>query len=793
MAGLKSSLKMGVAMPPLVSLAGLSPKQGGGVQLIGGIAIGAAGSGIFSPFKLAAGDDFDAAPTRWHGANLTGKYGHSTPSYGFRGTNASQDNMMYIDPAFRGARSQSQTELGYDGVSIANSIATLTASVPAAGLLPFLPTTYTGGRGDGGNRPKLISGALKTAPYFMLSAKADWALECRVRFPAGVARGYWPSFWTSTLFWPDFGEIDVVEGIKDASGNLTSKMNVIVSASDGGGAAAETVSQPAYAANQWINVAFVKSGGTVYFYDDAVTPGTLALRGSTTTRVSRLRGAHDVRIDLAVAEWWDSSTFNSGDWPKTVEFDWWRAWTPIAGGDNSALQILSPIDVAPGGSWATTLPSTLSLFGSGAGLEQVSAAWDNFDAPGMPTRNSTTKLPTSMTVDLGTRAVTGTVPTTEGGCMPLLLTYAYDDGTPAKRAMLPYRVAPAEQASMFANPSASYGEAFSRTIAYVDFHSGNLGPHTYHVTKTGGAWLTISGNDTGQVTLSGTAPSTDDSVALTVTCTNSVGQTTTINRTVTVAAAAFDPIAWSSAIDWWDANDNTKVFSDAAATTPAVAGSTVAGAWVGSKTGATFANSDAATTPDYVTDANGKKAVKFSRASVDKLINSTAALVTNVTGDDNAYAIVMAVKRGTPDVSVTPIAFSRDDGTSTNDYIRHYLSGSDAVGITRVSNGTQTNIASGTEVVPANNWYVVSWVFSGTTLTVRVNGVAVLSGGALNSNAITISKLILGAFFTNVTDAYDSATAFDGAIGEFGLLQSILSSDATLAQAESYLMTKWTN
>lgn len=437
---------------------------------------------------------------------------------------------MYIDPAYRGARSQSPTDLGYDRVSVADSVMTLTATLPPSDLLPFLPTTYTGGRGDASNRPRLISGSVKTAPHFMLSAAADFIMEARVRMDAGVARGYWPSFWTTTFFWPDRGEIDILEGIKNSLGALSSKMNIIGNSADGGAAEFITVAQPNYPANQWINVMAKKVGNTLFFYDDADSPGTYVLRGSTTSLVSRMTGAHDIRLDLAVANAWDGSTYNAGDWPKKVEFDWWRAWVPASAGANPALQILPAVNTTPGGSWAATFPSKTALHGSGAGLEQVSAAWDNFDAPGMPTRNNVTRLPTSMTVDLTARTVSGTVPTTEGGCMGVFITHAYADGTPASRVLLPYNVAPAVQS--LAIGSYVVGAAINEVIGYTAFHSGNLGPHTYNVTAPG---LTVSGNGTGTVAITGTAST---SVDVTIECTNSIGQTTTVNRTLTVTAGA---------------------------------------------------------------------------------------------------------------------------------------------------------------------------------------------------------------------------------------------------------------
>lgn len=762
--------------------------------VIGGIVMGAAGAGALSGFKMVAGDDFDTAPTRWSGRNITGDYTATTPSYGFRGTRPDHDYVMYIDPDFAGARSQSPAVLGYDGVSFASSVATLTASLPPEELKPFLPTTYTANnRGDGQGRPRLISGSLKTTPKFAFSAQADHGFECRVRLQGGVIRGYWPSFWTTGVFWPDHGEIDVLEGKKTAggaNGNMTTLNNVIVSATDGGSNVDETVSQPAIPADRWVWLLCIKQGGTISFYDDIATEGTLALRGSTTARVGRLKGLHDIRLDMAAAAAWDTSVFNPADWPAKVEFDWWRAWVPSAAGNNTAMQQLSPINVTPGGSWATTLPSRSALFGAKAGLEAVNAFWDNFDAPGMATRNGTTKLPSGMTVDLTTRAVSGTVPTTEGGLMGLLIWLAYDDGTPAGRAFLPYRVAPAVQFSLFSDSPVVEGTTVTRTVAYVDFHSGNLGPHTYSVTAPG---MTITGNGTGNVSISGTMPAAGGTRTITVECANRIGQKTTAVRTLTSSASGggFSPDTWDALVAYWDHNDAAKVFADDAGTTPATVGG-FASRVTSAKAAYPLVNGSGR--PTYVTDENGLKCLDFSGTGALRLTSgaSTAALHTSLSGEDAPYVLTMAVKRGTPGTSVTPMAFCRNDASTINDRVRHFLGGTNQVGASRVSGTVETTVSGASGTVSANQWYVVSWVFTGTALIPRVNGVAD-TPLALNTGPLSINEIALGAMYENDLNAYASVNAFKGRVGEWGIALGVGADDPNIAAYEAYLMAKWTN
>jgi len=507
-------------------------------SLVGGIALGSVGATgtPYEGLKFVEGDDFNSAPTRWSGRNPAGRYTAVKVTSGRRKQGAANEFAMWTDPDWRGSRNQSPVALGLDGVSVSGSRAILTASVVDPALSPILPTDFTGSGPD--NKPRVISGALKTSPSFMFSGKADWAIEAKVRMEGGIIRGYWPAFWSTTMQnWPDFFELDLVEGKKDASGNIGSLMNVIGSTSDGAGASYVTVATRPFPTSRDVHSLVTKIGGTIRFYDDIATEGTLALVGTyTDARVARFRGSHDIHLDLAAGQDWDASTYNAADWPATFEIDWWRAWVPATAGDNTATVNVATIDTTPGGSWAATLPTTATLSGGKAGLEEIVGWFDNPDAPGYPTRTAL-RLPGGMTVNTSTRAVTGTVPMTEGGRVFLVQTFAFDDGTPSAKAIITYNVAPAVQ-SVFSNVAIPGGGAFSQTVAYTAFHSGNLGPHTYTATADKG-WVTIAGNGTGELTISGTAPS-NETATITINCTNSIGQVTTVARTVSSAVPFFN-------------------------------------------------------------------------------------------------------------------------------------------------------------------------------------------------------------------------------------------------------------
>ena len=511
---------------------------------IGGVAIGAAGA-TGSPvegLKLVAGDDFDTAPTRFSALTPTGRYAAPKLHVGQRDQNGT-DFGMYIDPYFRGARSQSPAVLGEDRVTFANSRAIFTASLPSDAIKPFLPTNFTGGRGDASSRPKLLTGSLKSAPHFLLSSQGDWAVEVKCRFAPGVARGYWPSFWTTSFNWPDFQEMDLIEGRKTGGGSAVQSLtNVIGSTADGGGTTFVELDLRTMPTDRDVWALCVKQGNTFRFYDDTAVEGVLALyRTYTDARVARFRGIHDVRIDLAVSSSWDSTTYNAADWPKTFEVDWWRAWTPAAAGDNEATIVTEPVRTTPGGAWTATLPAASTLSGGKAGMEQIVGWYDNADAPGRASAGGApNRLPGGMAVNLSTRAVTGTVPASEGGRTFLLNSFSFDDGSPAKRVLVPFDVAPAVQ-GLFAARTVALNGAVSLSLNYEAFHSGNLGAHTYTVASDK-SWLTVTGNGTAAVDIAGNAPGAADTAMLTITCTNAVGQTTTVTRAIAAAAGTSFPV-----------------------------------------------------------------------------------------------------------------------------------------------------------------------------------------------------------------------------------------------------------
>ncbi len=251
-------------------------------------------------------------------------------------------------------------------------------------------------------------------------------------------------------------------------------------------------------------------------------------------------------------------------------------------------------------------------------------------------------------------------------------------------------------------------------------------------------------------------------------------------------ATAWAPADEAAVVEWWDFSNNAKVFSDLAGTTQAVADSTSVLNIKGLKNNTVMSSSSNG--PAYQT-IGGRKMGKFTRATPSRLACSDATVLGSFDGDDDPYVLIGAFKRGAPDLSAAPVCFSKPD--TTNNRVRHFFGGTDTVGVQRVVNNVATTAQTATEVVPADTNYVVAWHFTGTTVNIRVNGVLVGNALACNSAALDVNRLVLGTYFTGAS-TFDTTVAFDGAIGEVGIMDGGTDfSSAAYLSAEAYLTAKW--
>jgi hypothetical protein len=769
-----------------------------------GVEIGATGTGLYAGMALDVGSEFTQMPQRWHPSKNPDGFFKSGPLYtstlGFPSPWCAA-----IDPYWLGARSEVPDGFGLDAVTlIPGGGANLNMRVPDAALVPTLPTVFTGA----GGKPNLLAAQLYSAPGYLISAKGDFIVEAIIQTPAGNLLGMWSSFWTSGQFWPNEAEIDVPEFFKAlaidtgpgsssrADGQTYIRYNSITNGSDGGGAGSET---PAFldisdSRPYWFMAKKTSTG--VAFYDDFDVQGTLALRGTAVNNINRYSGAHDIRIGMGAAPYGASGaatrTFDASQWAggKDHKILMFRAWTPASRPRNFPTVDLGTVNVAPGQTGVTfQVPAAATLWAGKVlpNLEEVIGGFYSYDSPGAPTRNGTTKLPGGMTYSATTRQITWDVPSTEGGTVCAYIVGSYTAGGAATRARVTFKVAPAKQGTFPSVIGMNSGSVLNQAVAYTDFHSGDL-THSYQSVSADQSWVTVTmGANNRSFTLTGTAPGVDQIVTVSGQAINGAGQVTPFTTTINVSSA-WSSSAWSALKHDWDFTDTTKVYSNTTGSTLAdpTAG-TVAIAMVKDKKGtADLTNATASTRPVYM-NIGGIPMAKFTKATPTHLDSANAAISSEFGGVNKPFTVVMAVKRGTAGVSVRPMSLQVSANSSP---VAVLYGSSNSFGYQRNDGTNNRTIASAGGVAAVDEIHVWTLCFDGTNLTLRKDGVEILAPTLVNAPlSIALVGICLGTLRSNAT-TWDTALAFDGAIGRvFVSTDTSISTD--VVQAENLLMAQF--
>jgi hypothetical protein len=746
---------------------------------IGTVADSSIYSGKLAGMKLVAQDDFDLLPNLYSGGAMTdysANTGHvpTTPS---ATANEDRQEAWFARPSWRGPNNEYPNPLGYQQMSVAGSVLTMEARIPTSGELATLPTT---GFRDG--PPKVMSAALKTGPSFRVSGQGGFGLVQKVQFEPGVLRGSWESGYFSSTLWPDGGEPDMFEVRRDPDGTVRIVANINGSTVDGGGNVPQAVGGARLMPTRPVLLLMRKdvNGTDLAMYDDTAVEGVISSSPTAIysgSRVSRFKGAMDFRCDFAIRTSWDGSTFNAADFatPRKFKTYFWQAFT-ASSRTAQPYQELGVVNAVAGqaGGWNFTLPSVASLYGSDTPtLEQAMVQWSNTDCPGSP---HVGWLPAGMTADLSARTLSGNIPTGKAGRTRVLVLGTFADGGPARGGYVTFNIAPIAS-TVFNSQTVALSGAVNVSIPFNAFISGDLN-HVYSVTSNK-AWAVVTmGSGNKSATISGTAPSSDDVATITITATNGAGQTTTVTRTIT-ATNTYSPSADANVLEYWDFNDNTTVFSDAG-TTQAVAGSSSIAQANGKKGIAALSESTSAK-PTYVTDGiTSRKAAKFTRASVQRLQTSVSTIAALATGNDKGFTIVEAVRRGTAGQSITTSAFWRSvTQVGNQSMIRNFVGSGNTVGMIRFQqsgDGTSQTAASASAAAASDAWYVITRIFSGTNLIVRVNGVEVYNATfdtAPFTGSGDLTSFSIGAHYNNASAAWDSSTAFGGEFDSLYLLSTI--------------------
>ncbi len=764
-----------------IGLSLTQPRSSGGVQTIGGVAIGAAGTvgTIYEGYTLNDGDEFTTLDLVGPAAPRGKYFPTRTYGAGARGSDGALGTMFDTDPLYTGYNDSNRgVPVGYSNLSQASSVLTLQSRKATAGEQAHMQSVRN-------EVSAMISGAGAMYWYPGVAGTEDIIFEARVRMSAsaGDPAGWHPTVWVQSLTPVQPIESDEFDHEGTSLGCKFNK-NLWTAGSTTASSSGTRVDHD----GAWHTISFIFNKTNARRYIDGTLNGTLTGGNDKDKPQYPIISSHIFNPTF------DGDTYSAAAWNADadgaqIDVDWIRVWSRTGKPSFAPLTSISDVNVDYGASTTFALPSALTIWGDASVSEYLQVVYNEENEPGVTHAAIYSQFPTGVSYNTGTREVTVNITSGKTGRLNFVLA-GWKNGSAGRPLRFAVNVGPnptVPDLSILSAGQVTSIDVYAQQDCGVLTTNGVSKAKTISITGLTGSGLSY--NDTTGL-LTGTAVA--GTYSLTITVTNSLGQSKSASGSKTIASS-FNPATEAKVIEWWDANDNTKVFSDAAATTQATVGSSSVQAFVGKKIGANLANSVGAQTPEYLTDAvNSKKIIKFVTANNDFLFTRDATVVGEASGDDNAFTIVAAVKRGTPGVTSMPLTFTPDTGLVTN-YIRTSLNSANTVGFGRQNAGTLTQAASASAPLTADQWYIISWIFEGTTVTIRVDGSVVLNAAAMNSAPITVERFSIGGRYDDQANAYTSTVAFGGAFGEILLMTGIAASDGVIGVAENYLAAKWTN
>lgn len=226
---------------------------------------------------------------------------------------------------------------------------------------------------------------------------------------------------------------------------------------------------------------------------------------------------------------------------------------------------------------------------------------------------------------------------------------------------------------------------------------------------------------------------------------------------------------------WYD--PTAGVFQDSAQTTPAGDGQVVGG-WV-DQSGNDDASASSTARPTY--DADGFGAGLPGILFAGSHILSLDSFAAQLTGEDQPYTLVVALKK--TNNTGAQVFFGAGSSSSPNPQIYNYTANLAAnytcVRRADTGGGTVVTASGGT---PNTSAHVLTLVFTGAAVTLRVDGVAVIDNAALNNATMTLDRVAFGALPTNTSPAF----YLQALLGDACLIPRVLTSDE-IDQLESFV------
>lgn len=717
--------------PPLVAVAGVYGRVDS--QKIGGIAIGAEGETgtLYEGYTLSDGDEFNslslvsaATPSADYFATRAYRSeGGSGPAPGLRAPATGALNVMHdVSPDYTGWQDQARgVAQSYDSHSIQSGALRLKAIRQTAG--------------EQTNLASGVAGQVERGSMIHTAGRLWWnspaVIEWRAKFPKGPA-GQHPTVWALSVQ-PPGGTMTGNEYGFEGSGNDQQAYHGTWTAGSAGFNTQNLTDT--YRDGNAHTYSVVVGASNYKYYVDGTLVHTISVDPDTagSNKADYALITNHVYKSTFLGENYSAAAWAADSDGVNIDVEWMRVWRPTSTGVHySPLTSIADTELAHGATSSIVLPSQSALWGATGLTEYVFAIPNEVEEPGGSNTGSYDQFPTGVTYDSGTRTISIANTLTGAGCLHFAVGVT-GDGITCKPARFRLYVAPRWVGD------ASFAWQQDVAVEVDVYEAWDVG----RLFRTSGdpKGLTVSGlpsgmsfsATTGLITGTPTASASGD---LTITATNSKGQTTSRTQGYVVSAAASGVAAPSltgspTLIASWDFGDSSKLTLDGSNIT-SVSGSD----------GTSYTIASTGTNRPTQATTDGKTVARFASASAQYL------QIASAFGAPSALSIVVIQKPTSAAAAMTIAELGTGAAAFIND--RRLLLASTTTGYQsrKHDNSSTQSIASQGSAYDTTKRCLIGVYPSGSSVAAELNvdgqGTAIV-GTPVSNAALGPSFFTLGA------------------------------------------------
>jgi len=497
-------------------------------KVVGGVVVGHNGSGFYSGYTLSWGDDFDTLDIVGPAAPR-GKF-FPTGAYhpGIRGNTTSLGTAFDADPLMTGYKDGNRgVAVGFDNMSVSNSVLRLGARKVTAREQAFL--TPTDRSINGGVRPQL-SAMIHTAGAFAYYPTTNAVIvEIRARFSSKLTNpaGFHPAFWTysvTPVLNPTGNEWDL-----ECNSQGMHFSNIVHTS---GAISTDNSAGPFDYLDDTFHVfsfVFRNGGNTQLYVDGTLRTQFVGVDSNTKSMPSYVLLTSHIFNNTFAGEAYNATAWAGSATGAYLDVDWIRGWRTTGVTHWKPLVSVADLNVDYAGSGKVILPSAKSLWGDASVTEFVQVVPYDSSEPGMAERTTFTQFPAGISYDAASRTIRADFTTGKGNAgRSHVVVYGYK---PDGSTMEPLRFSINRGPRMTTGSlSAAAGNSYRHDI-YGECDVGVMTPKRLSVEGLPRGFSF----DPSAGLITGTSASTGAS-NLTISCTNTAGQTATRKTTLTVNA-----------------------------------------------------------------------------------------------------------------------------------------------------------------------------------------------------------------------------------------------------------------